>query len=538
MDAEITSRKDETAKLKGYPVKIKRAILKARDELLALSPEAKAIVKRALDGDAAALPELPQEMASEEFNALRELMAYSETINSVLRAALEAETANVITPDSLTGESMAVMIDAFKKLNQTQAARLAAALKAGNAAELEKYEQQLYAIVSFFISITDDETRQTLGGIFSLSADDLESIKTRVAPTGKVVLSPDDKQLLLPFDDAFMDIQDKPERLLVEMTQGMHTPIIRYAISKLAQEAPLLAIDTQENQEKTRINVIPAKGKREAIEISVIMTMPPEVTVNRQITLFDRMVEDAIGNLADDGYIDANGVMAITPEMVYRQINGLSDAENVSKTGVMRVNESMEKLAKTWCKIDCTDHLKAVGQKMTMDLQDATFGRAIILGTQVYLKFKNGREMTGWKITGRPLIYEYSKAIKQIATVDRQVLTAGAISNTPEVMLMRYYLLQQIERIRNKPGTPGKPDIIYDSIFTATGDTLPMEKTGMGRKTRMNRIKAIHTILNSFKKTKHIEDWREVGTGNRGQKTGVEIDMKPPKTDAKPKKKA
>ena len=524
MDAEITSRKDEMAKLKGYPVKIKRAILKARDELLALSPEAKAIVKRALDGDAAALPELPQEMAGEEFNALRELMADSETVNGVMRAALDAPMTGVITTDSFTDESMAVMIDAFKKLNQTQAAKLAAALKAGDTADLEAGEQQLYAIVSFFISITDDETRQTLGGIFSLSADDLENIKTRVAPTGKVVLPPDNKQLLLPFDDSDFIDQGKPEResLLEEMmTQGMHSPNVRYAISKLSQKITKLPIDGQ----GTEIKVIP----REGIGISVFLDMPPEVTVNRQITLFDRMVEDAIGNLADDGYIDANGVMAITPEMVYRQINGLSKIQNVSEIGVKLVNESIEKLAKTWCKIDCTEHLKATKKEMTKDLKQATYGRIILQASQVDIIFNDGSKKIGWKIQGRPLVYEYSKAIGEIVTVDRQVLTAGAISNTPEVMLMRYYLLQQIERIRNKPGTPGKPDIIYDSIFTATGDTLPMEKTGVGRKTRVKRIKAIHTILNSFKEKGHITGWREVGTGNRGQKTGVEIDTKPRK---------
>ena len=144
-----------------------------------------------------------------------------------------------------------------------------------------------------------------------------------------------------------------------------------------------------------------------------------------------------------------------------------------------------------------------------------------------YLKFKNGREVLGWKITGRPLIYEYSKAIRQLATVDRRVLTAGRMNNTVDVMQMRYYLLQQIERIREKPGIPGKTDVKYDSIFTATGDTLPMEKTNSGMVTRAKRIKAIKAILDSFKKAGHITGWRETGTGKRGQKEGVEIDTMP-----------
>ena len=163
MTAKITSRNDELAKLKGYPMKTKRAILKARDELLALPAEAKANVKKALDGDNAALHELPEEIAG-QFDDLRELMADSETVKAVMMAALDAQTASVITPDSFTGESKNVIIEAFRQLNQTDKSKLTAALKAGNAADLDESEQQLYALVSFFISITDEETRQTLGG--------------------------------------------------------------------------------------------------------------------------------------------------------------------------------------------------------------------------------------------------------------------------------------------------------------------------------------------------------------------------------------
>ena len=516
-EATITSRKDEMEKLKGYPIKKRRAILKARDEILAYSQEIKAVIKKALDQNQP-VNELPPEISPNFLQDLRELIANSEAIRGIMLAALEAPPARIMTGVNFAGKSKDVMLQAFSQLNKPGKDNLETALKTGNAASLDKNQQQLFAIASFFIAIADDDTRRELGGIFSLSDDDLENVIARTALAGTVIFSPDDKQLFLPFDD-WMPTAEK-ERLLVDMTQGTHSQNIRLAISKLAQAAPKLIPD---RQQEYGIKVIPAKGNRKEVEISVIVDMPPEVTVNRKITFFDRMVEDAIGNLADDGYTDQAGNMAISPEMVYRQINGLADGEQISKTGVKRVNESMEKLAKTWCKIDCTEHLKAAGGKMTMDLQEATFGRAIIQGTMVYLKMKSGKEVTGWKITGRPLIYEYSKAIKQLATVERRVLETNTISNTPEVMQMRYYLLQQIERIRNKPGTPGEANVKYDTIFTDTGDTLPLEKTGTGRKTRTNRIKAIKALLDSFQAAGHIAGWREAGAGSRRQKTGVEI---------------
>ena len=516
-EATITSRKDEMEKLKGYPIKKRRAILKARDEILAYSQEIKAVIKKALDQNQP-VNELPPEISPNFLQDLRELIANSEAIRGIMLAALEAPPARIMTGVNFAGKSKDVMLQASSQLNKPGKDNLETALKTGNAASLDKNQQQLFAIASFFIAIADDDTRRALGGIFSLSDDDLENVIARTALAGTVIFSPDDKQLFLPFDD-WMPTAEK-ERLLVDMTQGTHSQNIRLAISKLAQYAPKL---TPDRQQEYGLTVVPAKGNRKAVGISVIVDMPPEVTVNRKITFFDRMVEDAIGNLADDGYTDQAGNMAISPEMVYRQINGLADGEQISKTGVKRVNESMEKLAKTWCKIDCTEHLKAAGGKMTMDLQEATFGRAIIQGTMVYLKMKSGKEVTGWKITGRPLIYEYSKAIKQLATVERRVLETNTISNTPEVMQMRYYLLQQIERIRNKPGTPGEANVKYDTIFTDTGDTLPLEKTGTGRKTRTNRIKAIKALLDSFQAAGHIAGWREAGAGSRRQKTGVEI---------------
>jgi hypothetical protein len=197
----------------------------------------------------------------------------------------------------------------------------------------------------------------------------------------------------------------------------------------------------------------------------------------------------------------------------------------VGKAAVQKVNESMEKLAKTWCVVDFTKQLQAMGN----NLEKAEMKQHIILAKTAYLKHQDGTEKDGWQITGRPLIYEYSKLVKQVATIDNKLLQTKNINNTEEVMKIRRYLLQQIERIRRKPGEPGKPNVLYDTIFIDTEDPLPMEKTGTGRKTRTNRIKIIKAILDGFTEAGHIAGWREAGFGNRKQKTGIEIDAIPKK---------
>lgn len=517
-EATITSRKDEMEKLKGYPIKKRRAILKARDELLAFSPEIKAAIKGALDASQPA-KELPPEVRPNVLQDLRELIADSEAIRGIMLAALEAPPARIITGVKFAGKSKDVILQAFSQLNKPEKDNLETALKTGNAASLDKNQQQRFAIASFFIAIAEDDTRRALGGIFSLSDDDLENVIARIASAGTVVFSPDDKQLFLPFEE-LIDT-DKTEPQIFKITPISHSQKALFPISKFAQYAHKLIPDGKPRP----IEVIPATKKRDAVYISVITEMPPEITTNRKITPFDRAVEDAIGNIIDDQNMPPNGTINTTPDVVWRKMNGMEKGAQVGKAAVQKVNESMEKLAKTWCVADFTKQLQAMGN----NLEKAEMKQHIILAKTAYLKHQDGTEKGGWQITGRPLIYEYSKLVKQVATIDNKLLQTKNINNTEEVMKIRRYLLQQIERIRRKPGEPGKPNVLYDTIFIDTEDPLPMEKTGTGRKTRTNRIKIIKAILDGFTEAGHIAGWREAGFGNRKQKTGIEIDAIPKK---------
>lgn len=517
-EATITSRKDEMERLKGYQPKDRLAILNARDELLALTPKVKATIKGLLDGSQPA-SKLPTGIPREQLKTWQELTAKDETVKGIILAALEAPPARIITGVNFAGKSKDVILQAFSQLNKPEKDNLETALKTGNAASLDKNQQQLFAIASFFIAIADDDTRRALGGIFSLSDDDLKNVIARIAPAGTVVFSPDDKQLFLPFEE-LIDT-DKTEPQIFKITPIAHSQKALYPISKFAQYAHKLNPDGKPRP----IEVIPATKKRDAVYISVITEMPPEITMNRKITPFDRAVEDAIGNIIDDQNMPPNGTINTTPDVVWRKMNGMEKGAQVGKAAVQKVNESMEKLAKTWCVVDFTKQLQAMGN----NLEKAEMKQHIILAKTAYLKHQDGTEKDGWQITGRPLIYEYSKLVKQVATIDNKLLQTKNINNTEEVMKIRRYLLQQIERIRNKPGTPGKPNVLYDTIFIDTEDPLPMEKTGTGRKTRTNRIKIIKAILDGFTEAGHIAGWREAGFGNRKQKTGIEIDAKPKK---------
>jgi hypothetical protein len=518
-EATITSRKDEMEKLKGYPIKKRRAILKARDELLALTPKVKATIKGLLDGSQPA-SKLPTGITREQLKTWQELTAKDETVKGIILAALEAPQSFMLTNDFLTGEVVRdAIIKTLKAFSQQGKDRLANALKTDDTASLDIDQQKSFAIVSFFIAYANYDTRRELGDILNLSEDDLNRIIARMGYIEKGTFANDDKQMLLPFEE-LIDT-DKTEPQIFKITPIAHSQKALFPISKFAQYAHKLIPDGKPRP----IEVIPATKKRDAVYISVITEMPPEITTNRKITPFDRAVEDAIGNIIDDQNMPPNGTINTTPDVVWRKMNGMEKGAQVGKAAVQKVNESMEKLAKTWCVVDFTKQLQAMGN----NLEKAEIKQHIILAKTAYLKHQDGTEKDGWEITGRPLIYEYSKLVKQVATIDNKLLQTKNINNTEEVMKIRRYLLQQIERIRRKPGEPGKPNVLYDTIFIDTEDPLPMEKTGTGRKTRTNRIKIIKAILDGFTEAGHIAGWREAGFGNRKQKTGIEIDAKPKK---------
>lgn len=86
--------------------------------------------------------------------------------------------------------------------------------------------------------------------------------------------------------------------------------------------------------------------------IRVSLGMPDGVQTKQKLTYFDRIVEDAIGTLFEQGFHD------ITPEMVHRQINGQATDSSMRKETVQKIDQSIMKMASTWTKIDYTEQLR------------------------------------------------------------------------------------------------------------------------------------------------------------------------------------
>ena len=333
-----------------------------------------------------------------------------------------------------------------------------------------------------------------------------ETVDAEVITTPATTKEPEQGEL-------FPDLEpDTPPTFTVDYDEKrIHSDKASISISKAAQ-----VITQVVNKELTPIRVSSATAKKQIdINVTLSLELPEGVKVRHPITFYDRIVEDAIGNLFEQDF------PKITPEMVYRQINGLSPDKPVSKTAAEKIDRSIRRLARTWIEIEYTEQ----AQKMLKEpVKKALIGDVILPAKNVYIQFANGTIKSGWLVKELPQIYNYSKTVKQIATIPTALLdTTQATRSTEEIIAARYYLIAQIERIRRKPD---KPKILFDSLFEAIGDTTALEN----REIKRRRIVAITAILEHFKTLQYITDF-EITKERGGRIDGVIIKV-PPKQNA------
>jgi len=313
--------------------------------------------------------------------------------------------------------------------------------------------------------------------------------------------------------ELFPDLKpDPPPTFAVDYNEtGIHRDKAYIATSKAAQVITRIL-----NRETTPI-LVSRSGAKKRMEITVTIdqgNLPEEITLARPISFRDRIVEDAIGNLFDQGFSQ------ITPAMVYRQMNGLSDTRAVNPAAERKIDNSIRRLASTWMQIDYTEQLRAISKNK---LDKGLIQGHIISAKNVYLQFADGTIKSGWKIESAPMIYAYSKQVKQIATVPTALLnTSTVVKSTDEITAAKYYLLTQIERIK---GT-GNKRILFDSLFETIGDYAPLEKTANGYNIRSRRISSICTILDYFKEQGHIKGYSIVKLASKIE--GVDIELPDP----------
>lgn len=421
--------------------------------------------------------------------------------------------------------------DHLKQLSERDRNRISDAIITRDLQALNKEDRDGLKIIAIFAKITDKiQDRRLIMETLKLDANDIEYLIDAIAPPDgflslfNSITIPEDTDTpppeAIPAPDAnaaeqldlFPELPpDTPDTLTVNYNERRTNDEKTYiSISKVAQKIAQVI-----NKEITPIRVSAPTAKKE-MSISVLLydqTLPDSVKPITPISFFDRIVEDAIGNLFEQG------LTKITPDMVYRQINGQSSEKTVAKSAAQKVDRSIKRLAHTWITLDYTEQMKAKNG----DVKQAKIGDVILPAKNVYIQFANGTVKSGWLVKELPQIYKYSKQIKQIATIPTAILdTTQAARSTDEITTAKYYLIAQIERIRRKPD---QKKILFDSLFEAIGDTTALDN----REIKRRRIVAITAILEKFKAQNYIADYKI--TKQRGGKIdGVMIEVSPERT--------
>jgi hypothetical protein len=233
-----------------------------------------------------------------------------------------------------------------------------------------------------------------------------------------------------------------------------------------------------------------------------------------KITAYDRVVHNAIISIkkADNKHF--------TPAMVYRTMNGLTDNEKASPVAIEKITESVNKLLATRASIDFTDEAKMYRK----NISSATLEGSLIEARKIELKA--GKEtVIGYEFISEkdPIIYEHAKVSGQIYTIDVNLLqTKYKVRGTEEVIIIREYLIRQIEWIKSEKVTRSE-NITYQGIYEELGiSPTNLDEKEYREKTFKirNHVKA---ILETWTEQNYIKDYAEYKEGK--QVKGIKIQI-------------
>ncbi len=237
---------------------------------------------------------------------------------------------------------------------------------------------------------------------------------------------------------------------------------------------------------------------------------------NATISAYDKIVHDAVCSL----YSAGNEVF--TPEMVYRAMNGMVESEFVSPKSIKMIVESLEKLRVTDIAIDYTEQLRMTNSAEAFDL--ARVSGAMLMMQKVTVS-AGGVTKWAYRLVANPILYEYSKLLKQIIPIPLQLLnTKETTRSTDTVIIIRQYILQRVELMKNKKNSMHSRIISYESIYE-------LLNTPEDRKLRATIRSQTERLLDNYVNIRYIDRYEIVRRGRAI--TGVQIFLTEEKTGAR-----
>ena len=170
-----------------------------------------------------------------------------------------------------------------------------------------------------------------------------------------------------------------------------------------------------------------------------------------------------------------------------------TNKEYVSPQSIGSITKSIDKTRRMYGKINFTDEAKA----WKKEIEKCVIEDQILSAKKIRIE-AGGKEVTGYKFNSKPILYEYAQVTGQVLTIPASLLnTTSHINSTPEVTIIRQYLIREIEWIKTKRSKRTNK-ISLQGVYKE----LDLINPSKGKTNKIRNI--ISKLLDSFVANKYI----------------------------------
>ena len=271
------------------------------------------------------------------------------------------------------------------------------------------------------------------------------------------------------------------------------------------------------------------KAKKEIVTRCLLSYEGDKVKLQgqRPFTEFKRTLYNGIVSLFVDG--DESHIM--TPAMIYRAANGITDGTDPSAGMKAAITRAVNEMRFITAEIDFTDEAKMYRADV-----DNCYVKDTILDVRELSVSISGKPYTAFYVKQTPLLYEYAQVSKQIASLQPHLLDVrqvpknkagkidmskepgGRISNNDRRMAVKSYLLRRIYDMQHDPTL--SRNIIFDTMNDEIA--TESEKTFTAKEQR-NIREYIPQVLDYWTHQNFIKGYEPVKGGNKIRGYAIKI---------------
>ena len=350
----------------------------------------------------------------------------------------------------------------------------------------DSLRRRLYIIFGAYLAFLEEKDTEGFNMAMKMIEENISDSRNILSRVQKSLGIKDKKSKSTPIEDKASAI--RPKNLFATMDK----------FSKTFFDIRKNALFYEEPEVLLRVGKKGGNPVHEIVSVNINDLKNYTLSSNVMVNPYNR----SLHNVAVSLYVAGN--THITPRMIYETMNGGKRIHKPPKQIYKAIMESMRKMMHTAIKIDNSEEAKAYG------IQEFKF-EGYLLPVTLTTAIINGQTVECFKFLAEPPLYTLAKGKKQISQCDIKLLAAN-LSMTPENIVIRDYLLEQILTIQN-PKANRSNTILYDTMYDYLGIDARNEATLRAKK-RDIRDK-VKSIIDAWVKENFIKGYDEVLEGRK-----------------------